>query len=330
MRVRGGIELIRSERILKRKVTNLFHSALLMIGMLGLLAAMGWFISAGDGLFWLMTLGLCFLLIGPRVSPRLVLRLYNARPLSPHSAPSLFRIVARLAESAGLPTPPTLYYVPSGVINAFAVGGSNEAAIGVTDGLLRTLDQEELVGVLAHEISHIRSSDLWVMGLADAVSRLTGTLSWIGQLLLLINLPMLLLDSYQFPWLLVLLLIAAPTISSGLQLALSRAREFDADLDAARLTGNPRGLARALAKMERLQRGWLQRILLPGRQLPEPSLFRTHPDTNERIRRLLELEGGVARIERPERGYYRPYREAVILPSIPLRGPRWRMSGLCY
>lgn len=311
--------MIRSERILKRKITNLFHSALLIIGMLGLLAALG----------WLMALGLFFLLIGPKVSPRLVLRLTNARPLSPYSAPGLFRSLARLAERAELPIAPTLYYIPSGVTNAFAVGDRKNAAIGVTDGLLRTLDQEELVGVLAHEISHIRRNDLRVMGLADAVSRVTGTLSWMGQLLLLINLPMLLIDGYQFPWLLVLLLIAAPTISSLLQLALSRAREFDADLDAARLTENPRGLARALAKMDRLRRGWLQSILIPGRRLPEPSLFRTHPDTNERIRRLLELEGSAEQTERPDKGHYRPYPEDP-MPSIPLRVPRWRMSGFCY
>ena len=162
--------MVRSKRILKRKVTNLFHSALLIIGMLGLLAAMGWVIAAGDGLVWLMTLGLFFLLIGPKVSPRLVLRLYNARPLSRYSAPGLFRIVARLAESAELPTPPTLYYVPSGVINAFAVGGSNDAAIGVTDGLLRTLDQEELVGVLAHEISHVKNRDILIATIAATIA----------------------------------------------------------------------------------------------------------------------------------------------------------------
>ena len=153
------------------------------------------------------------------------------------------------------------------------------------------------------------------MGLANVVSRVTGTLSWIGQLLLLINLPMVLFGSYQFPWTLVLL-IGAPSISALLQLALSRTREFDADVDAASLTGNPRGLARALAKMEHLQRGWLQRIPLPGHRLPEPSLFRTHPHTDERIRRLLELEGGVARNKRPARGHYPLQGQAGGIASI--------------
>ncbi len=321
--------MIRRERVVKRKITNFLQSALLISGMLGLLAAMGWSLAGNDGLLWLMLLGSLFFLIGPKVSPRLVLRLHHARPISPHEAPSLFRIIRTLADRAQLPTLPNLYYVPSQVVNAFAVGGRREAALGLTDGLLRTLNQEELAGVLAHEVSHIRNSDLWVMGLANGVSRVTGTLSWIGQLMLLFNLPMLMLDAYQFPWLLVLLLISAPTASSLLQLALSRTREFEADLDAASLTGNPRGLARALAKMERIQRGWLQRIFPVGRRVPSLSLFRTHPETEERIQRLLELEA-TPQPQRPRRGHYPHYLDAAMLRQIPARVSPWRISALSY
>ena len=128
--------------------------------MLALLAVLGWFIAGNNGLVWLIAFGLFFLILSPRVSPRLILRFSNARPLSPYSAPGLFQIVARLAEHAGLPTAPTLYYVPGKTLNAFAVGDRDDAAIGVTDGLLKTLDQEELFGVLAHEFSHIRNNDL--------------------------------------------------------------------------------------------------------------------------------------------------------------------------
>ena len=321
--------MIRRERVVKRKVTNFLQSALLITSMLGLLAAMGWSLAGNDGLLWLMLLGSLFLVLGPKVSPRLVLRLHHARPLSPYEAPGLFRIVRALAERAQLPGLPNLYYVPSRVVNAFAVGGRNDAALGLTDGLLRTLNQEELTGVLAHEVSHIRNSDLWVMGLADGVSRVTGTLSWIGQLMLLFNLPMLMLDAYQFPWLLVVLLISAPTASALLQLALSRTREFEADLDAARLTGNPRGLVKALAKMENIRRGWLQRIFPVGRRVPSLSLFRTHPETEERIQRLLELEA-TPQPQLPRREHDRHYLDAGMLRVIPARVSPWRISALSY
>ena len=308
--------MIRRERVVKRKITNFLQSALLITGMLGLLAAIGWALAGNDGLLWLMLLGSLFLLIGPKVLPR------QARPILAYEAPRLFSIVKTLAERAQLPTLPSLYYVPSRVINAFAVGGRNDAALGLTDGLLRTLDQEELAGVLAHEVSHIRNRDLWVMGLAHSVSRVTGTLSWIGHL-------MLLLDAYQFPWLLVVLLIGAPTASALLQLALSRTREFKADLDAASLTGNPRGLARALAKMERIQRGWLQRIFPVGHRVPSLPLFRTHPETEERIQRLLDLEA-TPQPRLPQRGNYPHYLDAAIPSQIPTRVFPWRIGALTY
>ena len=93
------------------------------------------------------------------------------------------------------------------------------------------------------------------------------------------------------PWLVVPLLLFAPQNATLLQLALSRARELDADLDAAGLTGDPGGLASALAKLERYQRGAWEQILIPGRRLPEPSVLRTHPPTAERIARLEALSG---------------------------------------
>ena len=322
--------MIDRARVLERKAATSMHSLLLLVSMLGLLASLGWLVAGAGGLVAVFVSGVVFVLVGLRVSPALVLRLYHARPLSPPEAPTLFRVVTALAARAGLSRPPTLYYLPSRVVNAFAVGRDNDSAICLSDGLLQALNQEELVGVLAHEISHIRNNDLWVMGLADAVRRFTRMLSWMGQLLLLLNLPKLILGADTFPWLLVLLLTGAPILSFLLQLALSRTREYDADLDAATLTGNPRGLANALAKMERLGGSWLERLLLSGRRRPEPSVFRTHPDTADRIRRLLELEAG----RRPERdwrgsGWERAYTVESRPPTIPAgRWLRWRVVSL--
>ncbi len=127
------------------------------------------------------------------------------------------------------------------------------------------------------------------MTLADLTSRMTPTLSLIGQLLVVINLPLFLLAETSLSWLAILLLILAPAISALLQLALSRTREFDADLSAINLTGEPQGLASALVKLEQQHRGLLERLLTPDRRSPEPSLLRTHPRTEERIQRLLSL-----------------------------------------
>ncbi len=127
------------------------------------------------------------------------------------------------------------------------------------------------------------------MGLADLFSRLTSLLSLLGLSLLLLYLPLALLTQVEFNGLALLLLVLAPHLSALAQLGLSRTREYDADLNAAALTGEPEALARALVKIEQLQHGWWERILLPGRKIPEPSLLRTHPPTAERVERLLQL-----------------------------------------
>jgi heat shock protein HtpX len=215
------------------------------------------------------------------------------------------------------------------MLNAFAVGAPNQAAIAVTDGLLRSLTLREVAGVLAHEISHIRSNDLWVMGLADLFSRVTSLLSLVGQFLLLLNIPLLLLGQAAINWLVVLLLIFAPNLNALAQSALSRTREYDADLNAARLTGDPEGLARALQKIEHVRGGWLERIFMPGRRVPEPSLLRTHPQTDERISRLLSLRRQVPRFQAPMLLDSTPDLTSILGRPI-VRLPGWHISGLWH
>jgi heat shock protein HtpX len=281
------------QRHLNGKLSNLVQSILLLGGMALLLALLGWSIAGSAGLLFVAA-GMLLLGMGPQLSPRVLLRMHRARPLTPHEAPGLYRTLHSLAQRAALPSLPRLYYVPSAMMNAFTVGRREDAAIAVTDGLVRGLSHRELTGVLAHEISHIRNHDTWVMSLAEVVSRVTSGLSLGGQILLFVSLPMLLLGASAPPWLFLMLLICAPTLSALLQLALSRTREYDADLDAVGLTGDPMGLASALGKLERSQRGVLARLFLPGAQLPDSSWLRTHPATTERIRRLLRLQDHLA------------------------------------
>ena len=167
------------------------------------------------------------------------------------------------------------------------------------------------------------------MNLADTMSRITTLFSYVGMFLLLVNLPLIAAGAVVVPWPLVLMLLFAPTLMSLLQLALSRSRELDADLDAARLAGDPEGLASALVKLERYQGRFWESVLLPGRHVPEPSLLRTHPPTEERVRRLLELREREPTLV----ALARPAEQRLAMPlglgQVDTR-PRWHWSGLWY
>ncbi len=171
------------------------------------------------------------------------------------------------------------------------MGSRADPAIAVTEGLIRSLDARELAGVLAHETSHIANNDMRIMALADTVTRMTHLLSMLGVLLAVLSLPLALFGlGFVSPWAL-LLLVAAPAVSALMQMALSRTREYLADLEAARLTGDPVGLASALGRLERQTMApW--RLLIGGGYGAgsDASLLRTHPATVERIRRLGELQ----------------------------------------
>ncbi len=187
----------------RHKRRNRIQSVLLISGMGGLLAICGWIIAGGEGVVWALLTGCLSLLFAPRVSPWLTLQMYGAVPLRPHDVPALYRVLDLISERAGLPRRPALYYVPSRMLNAFAVGRREEAAIAVTDGLLRRLTLRELAGVLAHEVSHVRNNDLWIMSLADVMNRVTAAMSLAGMILLFLSLPVLLLEGNMALWLLV-------------------------------------------------------------------------------------------------------------------------------
>lgn len=299
---------------------NRLQTALLVLTLLGIAAVAG-SLLLGDGGLWLALAAAGFtLLLEPAAASGLTLRLYGARPLYPDEAPDLWAVLRELAARAGLPAVPVPHYVPSGVVNAFATGSKHHAAIALTDGLLRSLTPRELTGVLGHEIAHIANEDLRVMGLADSISRLTHLLALLGQLAIVLSLPALLLGVAEVNWPALLLLAVAPQLALLAQLGLSRVREFDADRLAAELTGDPHGLASALAKIERVSRSW-RAWLLPGWGNPEPSWLRTHPATAERIERLLELAPPPA---------MPPFPSARFVPEVTVspRPPRWRSGGL--
>jgi heat shock protein HtpX len=309
------------------KLRNIFHSVVLVGGIAGLTALCAFLLFGGQGVVWtFISVGLV-LLVGPRVAPEAIMRMYNARRLSPDSGSAIPRIVAALARRAELGTVPKVYIIPSEMMNAFATGRREDASIGLTTGLVNRLTTRELAGVLAHEMSHIRNGDLWIMGVADVLSRLTLFMSYFAVFLVAVNLPLVLMGEQTIPWSAVLLLYFAPTISAVLQLGLSRTREYDADLEGARLSGDPDGLAAALMKLERIQGQFWENIFMPGRKNPAPSFLRSHPKTEDRVARLRELDGRTL--------------DPLPLPATPveqlagfggfLRRPRYHwVSGLWY
>ncbi|MGE0701519.1 MAG: zinc metalloprotease HtpX [Hyphomicrobiaceae bacterium] len=296
-----------------------------LVAMLSAALIWSWPGAVGAGL-----LVAALALIGPRVPPDAVMRLYNGVQVDARHGAQLHRIVEVLAERAELGRHPRLFVIPSLTLNAFAAGTPSNAAIGITEGLLRRLDLRQVAGVIAHEMSHIRNNDLRVMAMADALTRFTQLLAYLGLLLAVLNVPALMLGLEPFPWLGIVGLYLAPMLASLLQMGLSRTREYDADIEAAGLTGDPAGLAAALGALERYQGRFWEDLMLPvpGRRVPYPSLLRSHPETADRIARLAELE------RRPHRSQPLAFPDEPLFTLVGLgpasMSPRYRTLGLWY
>lgn len=200
------------------------------------------------------------------------------------------------------------------------MGSRKRSAIALTDGLLARPRPRELAGVLAHEVGHIANGGPRVMSLADPVSRLTSRFALVGQVMLIVLLPGWIAGAGGLPWLGLLVLAVSPHLAMPVQPGPSRVGERDADRAAARLTGDPEGLASALARIDRgsrSRRAWL----LPGRGNPAPSWLRTRPETAERIRRLLAPS-----LPEPTDDWPAPV--LVSRPAAPIDGlPRWYPGG---
>ncbi|MDK3160168.1 M48 family metalloprotease [Kamptonema cortianum] len=273
------------------------------VGLLGLLSGLlvlaGYYLVGNEqGLY----LGLIFAAISSfgswYFSDQAALAAYRAQPLQREEAPQLYDSVARLSNKAGLPMP-KLFIVPTRTPNAFATGRNPEnSAVAVTQGILEALTPEELEGVLAHELTHIRNRDTLTQAVA---ATLAGAITFVGRMLTFGAMygPVT-RDNRQGgnPLGVLALIILAPISAMLIQMAISRTREYAADAGAAEITGNPLGLVNALQKLEEIGR----QIPMNGNPAMSPllivnpitagglqSLFRTHPPTEERVRRLTAL-----------------------------------------
>lgn len=308
---------------------NAIHTGLLIAGTGLLMGVMAYSVLGVAGLVGAAIFGAIGLAGLSRMSPKLILNLYKARAMGANEVPELHQVMQQLAKRAGLPTVPKLHYIPSRMLNAFAVGTADDSAIAITDGLLRGMTMREITGILAHETAHIANGDLKVMGLADVLNRITSLMSAIG----LIGVPIVFGTGVDVPYVGLFMLILAPTIGGLLQLGLSRAREYDADLDGVALTGDPEGLAQALAALEQYQRGVWEGMFLPGSRVPQPSLLRTHPKTEDRIARLRALSTGgpsVAAQRMPGTAPLPERPQPSFVPQVSDPRIRWHRFGIYF
>jgi heat shock protein HtpX len=238
------------------------------------------------------------------LSDKIVLRMYGAQAITEAQAPELWAIVRQLAQRAQLPMP-SVYVIPEEAPNAFATGRNPEhAAVAVTAGLVRMLERDELAGVIAHELSHVKHRDTLVMTIAAA---LAGALSFLANMAMWSSLLGGGMSSDDdeggaHPIAGLLGILVAPIAATLIQMAISRSREFMADERGAALTQNPLALARALGKLE----SWKARVPMhagspatahlfivnPFSASGLANLFSTHPSTQERIKRLQAIAHG--------------------------------------
>ena len=279
---------------------NTAKTAMLLAAMTGLFLAIGYMLGGEAGMLIAFALAAAMNLFAYWNSDKMLLRMHGARQVDWRSAPGLYGLVEQLSRKAGLPMP-KVYLIETEQPNAFATGRNPEnAAVAVTRGLMRRLTSEELAGVLAHELAHIRNRDTLIMTITATIAGAVGMLA---------NFALFFGGSRNNPLGLVgvlLVMFLAPVAAMLVQMAISRTREYAADRGGAEICGQPLWLADALAKIERAARGIENEraeanpatahlfIVNPlnGRRMD--GLFTTHPSTENRIARLREMAGTAA------------------------------------
>ena len=280
---------------------NILKTAVLMAAITALFMAIGSFIGGRQGMMVALVVAVGMNFFSYWFSDKLVLKMYNAQEVDASSAPQFYATVADLAQRAGLPMP-RVYLIEEDAPNAFATGRNPEhAAVAATTGILRALSERELRGVMAHELSHVKHRDI-------LISTISATMA--GAISMLANFAMFFGHRDENgrsanPIVGLLVMLLAPLAASLIQMAISRAREFEADRGGAELTGDPQALASALQKIQRAAQGI---PLAAAERHPETAqmmitnplaggglrgLFSTHPSTEERVERLLAMAGAM-------------------------------------
>jgi len=276
---------------------NNMRTWLLMGALTVLLVIMGKLFFGNTGMMFMLVFSMIMNFSGYWWSDKIAIRMTGSRPISEQEAPGLYSIVRNLSARAGLPMP-RVYISPSPQPNAFATGRNPEnAVVAVTEGLMRLLSQDEIEGVLAHEIAHIKNRDILVGSVAAMIAGAISAIANIAQWGLIFGRS----DDDDNPLGIVgtlLAIIVMPLAAMLVQMAISRSREYGADADGAKIAGRPDGLINALLKLERGAQAIPMDVNpaaahmfivnpLSGQMLA--SLFSTHPPIADRVARLRNM-----------------------------------------
>ena len=270
-------------------------TAFLMALMTMLLMAIGDYFGGLQGMTIMLVFGVAMNFFTYWNSDKMVLAHYGAQEVNARTAPRLYGIVKRLADRAKLPMP-KVYIIDSPVPNAFATGRNPEhAAVAVNTALADLLDEDELAGVLAHELSHVKHRDILISTVAASMA---GAISTIAQWGMFLGGGRDENGESRNPFATILVMILAPMAAALIQMAVSRSREYMADKSGGELCGNPNALADALLKIEAFARRRVMPgateatahmfIINPFSGVNMRQLFSTHPPTEERVRLLRE------------------------------------------
>jgi heat shock protein HtpX len=277
-------------------MSNMFKTALLLAILTAMLVLIGGALGGQQGMLIAFVMALVMNVFSYWFSDRIVLAMYGAKPIEEAQAPRLYAIVRRLATKAGIPMP-RVYMIPIETPNAFATGRSPEhAAVAVTEGIMRILDEEELEGVLAHELAHVANRDVLISTIAATLAGAITYLAHMAQWAAMFGGGRSNDDEGGVnPFAAILMAVLAPIAAMLVQMAVSRSREYQADASGARYAGKTWGLAKALEKLQMAQQVVPMEANpatahlfivnpLSGRTLM--TLFSTHPPLEERIARL--------------------------------------------
>ena len=279
---------------------NLMKTAILMAAITALFMLLGRWMGGEAGMLLALAVALAMNFFSYWFSDKIVLKMYRAREVDEGSAPQFVGMVRELAQRANLPMP-RVYLIDEPAPNAFATGRNPQhAAVAATTGIIRSLSERELRGVMAHELAHVKHRDILLSTVSATMAGAIGMLANFGMMFGGRSSD----GRPANPLAGILVAILAPLAASLIQMAISRAREFEADRGGAEISGDPQALASALQKIQRLAQG----IELPAAERhPETAqmmimnplsagglrgLFSTHPSTEERVERLLEMARG--------------------------------------
>ncbi|MHB1455673.1 MAG: zinc metalloprotease HtpX [Armatimonadota bacterium] len=282
---------------------NTLKTGVLLVGMTVLFMLLGRWIGGQSGMIVAFAIAMVMNVVSYWFSDKIVLRMYHAQPVTENDSTGLYAVVSKLAQNAGIPMP-KLYIIPGNVANAFATGRDpNHAAVAVTEGLMQILDKDEVAGVIAHELAHVKNRDILISTIAATIA---------GAIMIIADIARwgMIFGGFSrsdddeggggiFGTLIAI--IVAPIAAMLIQMAISRSREYQADATGSEISGKPLDLADALLKLESTSQSTpsyangqtAHMFIINPLKGGISGLFSTHPPISERVSKLRDIASGM-------------------------------------